>query len=118
MEAEKETHDFFNLYARNFALFSLGRTEEADVLLKELVDTYGGTEATNMADIYAFRGEIDTAFDWLNKAAAIKDPVLLEGLNFPSFKILHQDPRWQDLIEMMGLPEDHGYAMELPAFRN
>lgn len=111
MEAKKEPHDFFNVYGRHFALFALGRTAEADVLLKELVDTYGATEASNIADAYAFRGEVDTAFKWLDKAVEIKDPVLLEALSFPSFKILRADPRWAQLINKIGLPKNHGYAM-------
>ena len=111
-EAQKEPHAFFNLYARHFAIFALGKHDEADVLLKELEDTYGGTEAANMADAYAFRGDIDTAFKWLDKAVEIKDPVLIDGLNYPSFKILHSDARWAQLISKMNLPEDHGYLME------
>ena len=58
--------------------------------MKELEDTYGGTEAANMADVYAFRGEIDTAFKWLDKAVEIKDPVLLDAMNYPSFKFYTQ----------------------------
>ena len=112
VEAEKEPHAFFKLYARHFALFALGRKAEADLLLNELEDTYGATEAANMADAYAFRGEIDTAFEWLNKAVALKDPVLIDGLNYPSFKKLYGDPRWGQLIAKMGVPKDHGYPME------
>lgn len=80
--------------------------------MKELEDTYGGTEAANMADVYAFRGEIDTAFKWLDKAVEIKDPVLLDAMNYPSFKILYSDSRWAQLIAKMKLPEDHGYVLK------
>jgi tetratricopeptide (TPR) repeat protein len=110
--AQKEPHAFFNLYARHFALFALDRQDEADILLKELEDTYGSVEAANMADAYAFRGEIDTAFKWLDKAVEIKDPVLLEAMNFPSFKILYSDTRWAQLIAKMNLPKDHGYPLK------
>ncbi|MEH6536370.1 MAG: adenylate/guanylate cyclase domain-containing protein [Psychroserpens sp.] len=112
IEAEKEPNAFFNLYGRTFTLFALGRTEEADAVLKEIVDTYGETEATNMADIYAFRGDADKAFFWLNKAIKIKDPVLLESLNYPSFKNLHKDRRWKSFINRIGLPENHGVPLE------
>ena len=112
VEAQKESHAFFNLYARHFALFALDRHDEADILLKELEDSYGGAEAANMADSYAFRGEIDTAFKWLDKAVEIKDPTLLEAMNFPSFKTLYSDPRWAQLIEKINLPKDHGYPLK------
>ena len=52
------------------------------------------------------------AFKWLDKAVEIKDPVLIDGLNYPSFKNRYADPRWGQLIAKMGLPEDHGYPME------
>ena len=70
---------------------------------------YSKTDPANLADLYAFRGEIDQSFYWLNKAVEIKDPVLLEALVYPSLKILHKDPRWNTLINNMGLPEYHGY---------
>jgi TolB-like protein len=109
-ENEKEPHPFFKLYGECFAYFKMGKIKEADLALAELEKTYGSTEATNMADIYAYRGEIDTAFKWLNKAFEIKDPVLIDGLDFPSFKNLHKDPRWGALIAKLDLPKDHGYA--------
>lgn len=111
VEAKKESNAFFNLYARNFALWALDRKEEANVVLQELINTYGATEAANMADIHAFRGEVDKAFYWLDKAIKLRDPVLLDALNYPSFKGLHKDPRWNEIISKIGLPEDHQYPV-------
>ena len=110
-EIEMETHEFFSLYGRNFIYYALGRQEEADNLLKEFIQKYSKTDPANLADLYAFRGEIDQSFFWLNKALDIKDPVLLEALAYPSFKILHKDPRWNSFINKIELPSDHGYAL-------
>ncbi|MDH3796644.1 MAG: tetratricopeptide repeat protein, partial [Flavobacteriaceae bacterium] len=93
-EAERESNIFFSLYARNFAYHAAGRDREADALLAELIDTYGETEAANMADIHAFRGEHEKAFKWLDKALEIRDPVILEILYYPSFDGMRADPRW------------------------
>jgi len=109
IEADLEPNEFFSLYAKCFAYHAAGRNDEANALLEELISTYGGTEASNMADIHAFRGEYDIAFDWLNKAVALKDPVLLEILEYDSFKGMYSDPRWDQLIESMNLPSDHSY---------
>ena len=110
-EADLEKVPFFSLYGRNFAYYAAGRHKEADALLAELREAYGKTDPANLADITAFRGEYDEAFEWLNKAVEIRDPVLLEILHYPSFKEMHTDPRWKELIDRMQLPAAHGFPM-------
>ncbi len=109
-EAELEHDEFFSLYARNFAYFAAGRFNEANALLLELENKYGKSEASNMADIHAFRGETDKAFEWLFKALEIRDPVLMEILHYPSFQSMYSDSRWNTLISKMNLPDGHGYG--------
>ncbi len=109
-EIEQETHEFFSLYGKNFVLFALGRTEECDVALSDFLKKYSESDPANTADLYAFRGDYDTSFMYLNKALEIKDPVLLEALSYPSFKPMRNDPRWDMLIAKIKLPEDHGYS--------
>jgi len=110
-EIEQEKHQFFSLYGRNFIQFALGHTMEADALFAEFLEKYGETDPANVADLYAFRGDYDQSFKWLNKAFEIKDPVLIEALTYPSFKPMHGDSRWRDFIKKIGLPEDHGYPL-------
>lgn len=107
LEAEKETNEFFNLYARNLALFALEKHIEADSLLIQMIETYGKTHWSNIAEIYAFRGEIDNAFDWLNIAFEQSDNNLIEAINEPTFNNLHNDPRWHILLDKMKLPKGH-----------
>ena len=109
IEIEQESHEFFGLYGKNFVFYALGKQEQADALFEEFIEKHSKTDPANLADLYAFRGDIDQSFYWLNRAVEIKDPVLLEALAYPSLKILHKDPRWNTLINNMGLPEDHGY---------
>lgn len=106
-EAEKETNEFYNLYARNLALFALEKHIEADSLLIQIIDTYGKTHWSNIAEIYAFRGEIDNAFKWLNISFEQSDNNLIEAVNEPTFNNLHNDPRWQILLTKMKLPKGH-----------
>jgi TolB-like protein/Tfp pilus assembly protein PilF len=110
-EIELEKHDFFSLYGKNFVYYALGKQDQADALFEEFIEKYSETDPANLADLYAFRGEIDKSFYWLNRAVEIKDPVLLEALMYPSFKSLYKDPRWNTLINNMNLPKDHGYPM-------
>lgn len=108
-EIEQETHEFFGLYGKNFVYFALGREKETDSVFKEYIKKFSESDPANTADLYAYRGDFEASFKWLNKALEIKDPVLLEALTYPSFKQMHKDPRWGELIQKMGLPDDHGY---------
>ena len=111
-EIEQESNEFFSLYGRNFVYFAMGRIEEANALFDEFKERYGDTDPSNLADLYAFRGDYDNSFKELDRALEIKDPVLTEALTYPSFKPMHSDPRWKAFINKIGLPKDHGYPME------
>ncbi len=111
-EIEQEKHEFFNLYGRNFIEFAMGRTIVANALFAEFLEKYGDTDRANVADLYAFRGDYDQSFLWLNKAFEAKDPVLVEALTYPSFKPMYSDPRWGAFIKKIGLPKDHGYPLK------
>ena len=111
-EMEQETQEFFSLYGKNFVLFALGRTQESDTAFEEYLKRYSVSDPANTADLYAFRGDYDASFEYLNKALDIKDPVLLEALTYPSFKPMYSDSRWKNFIEKLGLPKDHGYSLE------
>lgn len=111
-EILQEEHEFFSLYGQNFVYFAMGQTEKADELFKAFLEKYKGPEPSNVADLYAFRGDYELSFAYLEKAFEQRDPVLLEALTYPSFKPMYADPRWQALIEKIGLPEDHGYPLE------
>jgi TolB-like protein/Tfp pilus assembly protein PilF len=106
-EAEKETNDFLNLHARNLALSALERYKEADRLLIQIIETYGETHWSNIAEIYAFRGDLENAFKWLNIAFEQSDNALVEVINDPILSNLHDDPQWQFLLDKMKLPKGH-----------
>jgi TolB-like protein/Tfp pilus assembly protein PilF len=109
IEIKQESHEFFNLYGRNFIAFAAGRKTEADSLFVEFLDKYGATDPANVADLYAFRKNYTQAFNWLNKAYHQKDPVLIEALTYTSFKPMYSDSRWIELIEKMNFPKNHGF---------
>ena len=69
-------------------------------------------EAMNIAQTYAFKGDKELAFLWLEKALTIKDPTLIEGLYYTDFRSLYSDPRWRNFINRIGLPEGHGVPLE------
>ena len=79
---------------------ALGRKTEADAALKDLVET--SSDAFLIAEVCAFRGEVDAAFEWLRRddlKNAIERPFQTPHWikrRSPFLKALHADARWSD----------------------
>ena len=76
---------------------ALGQRAESDAAFEELrkVDPVG--IAYQFAEIHAYRGEIDLAFEWLERAEATHDSGLTDAITNPLMRNLHADPRWAAL---------------------
>ncbi len=107
-EIEKEPHPFWKLYGKCMGVYAMGNKTEADTLLKQLITDWGNVAWPNIASVYAFRGERDEAYKWLDKAYEERDGTTLEILNYPEMENLWGDPRWNAYIDKLGLPKDHG----------
>jgi tetratricopeptide (TPR) repeat protein len=60
------------------AYCALGRKADADAALNALIAKYEKDAPYNIAYVYAFCGDADKAFEWLDKAVAYQDPGLSE----------------------------------------
>jgi eukaryotic-like serine/threonine-protein kinase len=96
-------------YLLNKALLNAvwGKKEEAQKYLDELRDSskehYVSTYDT--ASVYVFLGQKDKAFEWLEKAYQ-EHSIQLEYLRTDwTFETLHHDPRFNDLLRRVGLPQ-------------
>ncbi len=112
-ELEKEPGPFWKLYRKCMVTYRVGNKEEANVLLKKLIEDWGNVAWPNIASVYAFRGEKDEAFNWLDKAYENRDGSTLEILSYPEMEHLWGDPRWNAFIDKLGLPEDNGFHRDL-----
>jgi len=83
---------------------ALGRKSEADATLQRLLNDYHEQAAYQIAEVYAFRGEADRAFQWLETARAHKDAGLAAIKGDPLLKNLYKDPRYAAFLQKMGLP--------------
>lgn len=92
------------LYIRALALDGLGRRAEADTALRRLIKSDGAGEGFRIAEVYAYRGDADRAFEWLEtgkahmRASSWRSPGrrplwLLEYS--PFLKPLQAHPRWR-----------------------
>jgi serine/threonine-protein kinase len=101
---EQATSGGWHLHTTAIVQHSLGDAGASDAALNEMIETWGAQGAYQIAEVYAFRGEIDLAFDWLDQAYDIHDPGMTHLLVDPLLANLHDDPRWEPLLDKMGLP--------------
>ncbi|MEL7538189.1 MAG: winged helix-turn-helix domain-containing protein [Pseudomonadota bacterium] len=88
----------------------------SDAALAELTETWAEKWPGVIADVYAFRGELDAAFEWLDKdyekyGAAGWGEVRLQRW----YDNLRDDDRWHAFLDKVGLDEDKltGLNLEL-----
>jgi TolB-like protein/Tfp pilus assembly protein PilF len=92
-------------YGRILVLPDLGREREARQRLAEFIEENQSWTAYLMATIYAWHGDPDEAFEWLDRAYEQRDGLMVSMLKEPLFVGLHDDPRWALLLERMNLPQ-------------
>ena len=94
------------LWAKSMAYHDLGQAEESDTALSALKEGHADSAAAFIAEVHAWRGEIDSAFEWLDRAID-ESQYMWGSLSFdPAFKNLHGDPRWQVFRTRMGRSEE------------
>jgi TolB-like protein/Tfp pilus assembly protein PilF len=90
-------------YGIALALSATGDKDEADRALQAFIDEHPDGPLQT-AEIYAYRGEIDQAFEWLERAYDQRDSGLHEMLHNPFLANLRDDQRWLPFLRKMGLP--------------
>jgi TolB-like protein/DNA-binding winged helix-turn-helix (wHTH) protein/Flp pilus assembly protein TadD len=103
-EMEKETGEWEKFSGEALAHYQLGHREQSEYALKKLIATHQNDCAYQVAEVYAYRGESDKAFQWLDRAVRQRDPGAPELKNSPLMKSLRQDPRYGALLKQMRLP--------------
>ena len=103
-EAKKEKHPILRLCGQALAYHALGRKKESDASLAELIATMQADASYQIAEVYAFRGETDRAFKWLERAYTGHDPGLTEMKADPLLRSLRSDPRYAALLKKLRLP--------------
>ena len=60
--------------------------------------------AFQIAEVFAYRGEIDRAFEWLDRAYTLHDGGMADIKGDPLLKNLERDPRYSAFLKKMRLP--------------
>jgi TolB-like protein/Tfp pilus assembly protein PilF len=101
--APAESHDVFRNLAFAMVHHAQGRAEESEAALQTLISGFGWTAAYQVAEAYAYRNEVDKAFEWLERAYEQRDPGVTYSATDVLLRSLHADPRWQPFLQRMGL---------------
>jgi TolB-like protein/cytochrome c-type biogenesis protein CcmH/NrfG len=105
-EMEKESSEPWRLQGLALAYHALGQQNESDAVLKQFINQYDYNWAYAIAEVYAFRGEIDIAFSWMERAYEQRDGGITEMKVDPLMKNLRNDPRYSTFLKKMRLPAD------------
>jgi len=87
------------------ALHTLGKHEEEFERREKYIAEYGNVWIFQVAQMYAFHGDIESGFEWLNRAYDERDSGMILVRADPFLHNLRDDPRWDQLLERMGLSE-------------
>jgi hypothetical protein len=102
-EMHLEPSDFWRLTGLALVHHALGQRAESDEAVRALEARDFGGAAYQMVQVHAFRGEIELAFEWLERAGDAHDSALLFISVDPLLSNLHADPRWPAYLSRFGL---------------
>lgn len=105
------------LFWTALAYYDLDRSDDFELAFTSFLDRVNGNSPWSTAQLYSYTNQIDAAFEEINRALD-ESLILVDGtmvqwnyLTFagiarnPLFLNLHQDPRWNQLLEAHGLTD-------------
>jgi len=101
-EMKRETEPFWQMFGLALVYHKLGKKKEADNKLAQLIKE--NNAAFQIAEIYAYRGETDKAFEWLERAYVQHDAGLTGMKGDPLLRNIEKDPRYITFLKKMKLP--------------
>jgi tetratricopeptide (TPR) repeat protein len=97
---EKESHEGHRLLGLSAAYHALGREASSSAALEKLSEL--PVHSFLNAQGNAYRGNVDLAFEWLERAYAQRNSGLAEIKHRPLLSNLHADSRWPLFLKKMG----------------
>jgi tetratricopeptide (TPR) repeat protein len=104
--SQRSTTEIFRLAGAALADHTLGHAKESQEALDALTRKSGHIAAYQIAEVHAWRGETDKAFEWLERARVQRDGGLASVKTDPLLRKLRGDPRYLALLGKMNLPLD------------
>jgi hypothetical protein len=101
------------IYILSKAYFAAGDVQRSDEQLDLFKQNFADESAGAVAEIYAFRRQVELAFQWWEKAYENRDNGLSSIRAIPSFIRLHSHPRTQPFLSKIGLSDEQLGKLEL-----
>jgi TolB-like protein/class 3 adenylate cyclase/tetratricopeptide (TPR) repeat protein len=102
-EIEQEGHPIFRLLGLAAIQHARGNAADSDAALRQLIEVGSSGAPFQIAGAYAYRGDADNAFAWLERAYAQRDPGLAAARSALFLRKIEADPRWQPFLQKLGL---------------
>jgi TolB-like protein len=100
---QREPRQDYRLRSLAIVYSALGRRTESNAALESLIEKFASRNPYGIAEVHAYRGEADAAFQWLDRAYRAHDVGMLGLKTDPLLRSLHGDPRFQALLGRMNL---------------
>ena len=104
-EMQQETDELWRLSGLPLVYHALDRRSESDAALAALKSKYAGEMAYQIAEVHAFRGEADLAFEWLERAYDQRDGGVSDIKGDRFTRVIADDPRYKALLKKLKLLE-------------
>ena len=101
--SEKEPGEPFRLAAQAIVFHAAGREKEAEAAQQQLIEKFPDRLAAPIAGSYSYRGDLDNAMIWLERAYAQGDPQLSVTAVHPAHDNLQGDPRFEAFLRKLDL---------------
>jgi len=101
----REPNESYRLGGLALVYWAMGRRSESDAALHSLTERFGSIDAYGIAAVHAYRGDIDDAFRWLDRAYRGHVYGMLGVKTDPLLRNLHDDPRFLALLSRMRLTD-------------
>jgi len=101
-QMQQEKAEVWRMIGLPLVYCALGRKADADAAFAALIAKYAKDTSYNIAYDYAYCGEADPAFAWLDQAVAYQDPGLSGIVTENLFDKIRHDPRWLPFLRKLG----------------
>jgi TolB-like protein len=102
---QKEAEEDNGLTGLAMVYWAMGRRVESDAALKTLAARFAATNPYEIAQVHAYRGEIDESFRWLDRALRQHEAAVVTAKADPLLRGLRADPRFRVLLGKLKLAE-------------
>jgi TolB-like protein len=102
---QQEPNEDYRLRGLALVYWRMGRRAESEAALNSLTDKYASIDPYGIASVHAYRGEIDAAFQWLQRAYREHDHRMTLLKTDPLLTNLRGDSRLKELLSSMKLTD-------------